>query len=235
MCANPGYGGNAPAEYVTYGYVTSSSGRTHEDARSVARSAPTRQPSLPYATLRTESGGGPSVVRALERRQRSRVLRLTRKAADVPDTVRHDPRARLAPRTQKRQHPDYDVPIPRDPPRDRRSPRSRRHHHSLPDPGDDAPRSPVGQGRHRPGQDRHRQDAGLRPPAPRARHRPRRRRGGPRGARVPDRRPAGPRRRPDARAVPAGHQRPPDRSARSATYASSRSTAAAPTSRRWRR
>ncbi len=51
------------------------------------------------------------MVRALERRQRSRVLRLTRKAADVPDTVRHDPRARLAPRTQKRQHPDYDVPI----------------------------------------------------------------------------------------------------------------------------
>ncbi|GHI95117.1 hypothetical protein TPA0905_45880 [Streptomyces olivaceus] len=54
----------------------------------MARSAPTRQPSLLCATLRTDSGGGPSVVRALERRQRSRVLRLTRKAADVPDTAR---------------------------------------------------------------------------------------------------------------------------------------------------
>src|SRR5262249_36258630 len=45
MCVNPGYGGNAPAECVD-DVRRVPTGRTHEDARSVARSAPTRQPSL---------------------------------------------------------------------------------------------------------------------------------------------------------------------------------------------
>ena len=53
----------------------------------------------------------------------------------------------------------------------------------VPHPRDDAPGRPLGHRRHRPGQDRHRQDARFRPPAAGARHRPRGRRGGPGQAR----------------------------------------------------
>ncbi len=206
MCAIPGYGGNAPGEDSD---VSRRAARMRMPGRWPDRLRPDSPP-RPYGTSRTESGGGPSAVRALERRQWSRAIRPARKAVDVPGTVPDDPRARLAPPTQKRQHPDY-LPRARDPSRDRRGPRSRRHHQSLPHPGDDPPRRPDRHGRHRPGQDRYRQDAGIRSSAPRARHRPRRRGGRARQARGAHRRPAGARRGPDPRAVHAGHQRPADR------------------------
>ncbi|GGV55791.1 hypothetical protein GCM10010261_40200 [Streptomyces pilosus] len=67
--------------------LTYSTGRKYEDARSEARSAPTRQPSRSYGTVRTESGGTP------QRYERSSVgsgpvsFGPARKAADVPGTV----------------------------------------------------------------------------------------------------------------------------------------------------
>src|SRR4051812_20748814 len=86
MCVIPGYGGNAPAEY--------SPGRTNEDARSVARSAPTRQPSSPVrhcayevrrGTLSGTSARASAVVPCH--------YGLARKAADVPSTVDDPPRS----------------------------------------------------------------------------------------------------------------------------------------------
>ncbi|OAH14439.1 hypothetical protein STSP_21590 [Streptomyces jeddahensis] len=154
---------------------------------------------------------GPSAVRALERRQWSRAVRPATQRRPASDGTVTTPAFASHRTTQKRQHPDYaayDFPRARNPSRDRRSPRGRRHHQPLPHPGDDAPCRALRHRRHRPGQDRYRQDAGLRSPPPRARHRSGGRRGRPGTARAADRRPAGARRRPHPRAVHAGHQRP---------------------------
>ncbi|GAA3563578.1 DEAD/DEAH box helicase [Streptomyces osmaniensis] len=59
-------------------------------------------PPRPYGTVRTATGGTPSAVRALERRQWSRALRPARKAADVPGTVRQRPPALASHRAHRR-------------------------------------------------------------------------------------------------------------------------------------
>lgn len=183
----------------------------------MARSAPTRQPSGAgprgdqHRHARPTCGGTLSgtIARAsaVVPCHPARPLQRRRPAVTARSRSPRSPRTASHRRGQR---PDY-LSRTRNPFRDRRGPRSRRHHQPLSHPGADAAGRPLGHRRHRPGQDRYGQDPRFRPPPAGARHRRRRRRGGPGQARAAHHRPAGPRRGPHPRAVPAGHQRPAHR------------------------
>ena len=155
--------------------------RMNADARSVARSAPTRPPSARYVHSAYAHQEGPAQRHErLSDRQWSRATRPAHGQAPSPRQCGTTPVARLAPRLTEEAAPCTttfrDLGIL---PETAEALEAVGITSPFPIQEMTLPVALSGTRRHRPGQDRHRQDAGLRPSAPGARHRPRGRRGGP--------------------------------------------------------